>query len=78
MRDSEVTINELYLAAEEYFPHGLMRVELWDIGVKFIWVDRQNDNQERSAFLQTSLKALSLSQARGFLEAETQEDQVSK
>lgn len=78
MHDSEVTINDLYLTAQEYFPHGLMRVELWDIGVKFIWVDRDNDNQERSAFLQASLKDLSLSQVRGFLDAETQEDQVSQ
>lgn len=78
MHDSEVTINDLYLTAKEYFPHGLMQVELWDIGVKFIWVDRDNDNQERSAFLQASLKDLSLSQVRGFLDAETQEDQVSQ
>lgn len=78
MRDSEVTINDIYMAAKEYFPHGLMRVELWDIGVKFIWVDRDNDNQERSAFLQVPLKDLSLSQVRGFLDAETQEDQVSQ
>ncbi len=78
MHDSEVTINDLYLTAEEYFPHGFMRVELWNIGVKFIWVDRGNDNQERSAFLQAPLKTLCLNQVRGFLEAETQEDQVSQ
>lgn len=68
MSGETISINTVYEIAKEYFPEGLLRVEIWDVGLRFVW---KKDDGESSAFLQQHLSHISVSTIRGFLDAET-------
>lgn len=68
MSRSSITISTVYTLAKGYFPSGHLRVEIWDIGLRFVWKEESN---EHSAFLQEPLDQISEFTIRGFLDAET-------
>lgn len=67
MSDESISINTVYNVAREYFPKGHLRVEIWDIGLRFVWED---EDSKGSAFLQEPLNRISEFSIRGFLDAE--------
>lgn len=68
MSGESISISTVYEIAKEYFPEGHLRVEIWDIGLRFVWKEEDNDG---SAFLQQPLSHITDSAIRGFLDAET-------
>jgi len=68
MSGESISINTVYEIAKEYFPEGHLRVEIWDVGLRFVW---ETADCEGSAFLQQHLSHISDSTIRGFLDAET-------
>ncbi|HAS1030688.1 hypothetical protein [Enterobacter dykesii] len=68
MPGESITIDTVYKLAKEYYPSGHLRVEIWDIGLRFVWKD---ESDERSVFLQEPLNQISEFTIRGFLDAET-------
>ncbi|EEV0099761.1 hypothetical protein ACX9XP_004191 [Escherichia coli] len=77
MSQVTLTISELYEIAEQYYGNELYRIEVCNIGIRFVCLDRSKGNEEYSAFFQTPLKNLSINSLRGFLDAETQEESIS-
>lgn len=67
MSDESISINTVYKVAREYFPDGHLKVEIWDIGLRFVWED---EDSKGSAFLQEPLNQISEFSIRGFLDAE--------
>lgn len=68
--NEEMTISKLYEIGKSYFPGGHFRVEIWDIGVRFVHITIE-DEEEKTAFLQADLKSLTSQVVHGFLDAET-------
>lgn len=68
MSGESISISTVYEIAKEYFPEGHLRVEIWDVGLRFVW---KKEDDEGSAFLQQHLSHISDSAIRGFLDAET-------
>lgn len=70
MSKEVLDIKTVYSLAREYFPTGHLQVEIWDIGLKFVW-----DSQDKSgsAVLQKELSIITESTIRGFLDAETRD-----
>jgi len=67
--NEEMTISKLYEIGKSYFPGGHFRVEIWDLGVRFVHMTTE-DKEGQTAFLQADLKSLTPSAVRGFLDAE--------
>ncbi|CAI1574939.1 Uncharacterised protein [Serratia quinivorans] len=62
-----ISLDRIFFVSRSYFPDGHFRVEVWDIGLRFVW---RNQDDEWSAFLQKDLSKIDESCIRGFLEAE--------
>ncbi|MEE3649467.1 MULTISPECIES: hypothetical protein [unclassified Brenneria] len=67
MKENLITIEKIYSIAHDYFPKGHTRVEIWDIGLKFV---NQTAEGEKTAFLQRELNLIDETSIRGFLDAE--------
>ena len=78
MSDQALTIKELHDIAYKYFGGDLLHIEIMNIGVRFVCADRKDGNKEYSSVLQCSLSDLNQSGIRGFLDAETREENISK
>ncbi|WP_058913324.1 hypothetical protein [Entomohabitans teleogrylli] len=76
MSDQALTISELNDIAKEYFHNDFCRIEVCEIGVRFVCHDRDK-NEEYSSFFQTPLRVLSSNIVRAFLEAETRPENGS-
>jgi len=70
MQKNGISIEEVYSLANKFFPNMYFRVEIWDLGLRFVW---GNEVEEKSAFLQESLSKITCSQISGFLNAELSE-----
>jgi hypothetical protein len=76
MSGESININTVYAIAKEYFPDGHLRVEIWDVGLRFVW---EKEDGEGSAFLQEPLNRISEFTIRGFLDAEVSiQDQLGR
>ncbi|MBD8161024.1 hypothetical protein IFU23_23340 [Pantoea agglomerans] len=67
MSGESISINTVYEIAKQYFPEGHLRVEIWDVGLRFVW---ETEDSQGSAFLQEPLSLISEFGIRGFLDAE--------
>lgn len=67
MSGESINISTVYEIAREYFPEGHLKVEVWDVGLRFVW---ENGDGGGSAFLQEPLNRISEFSIRGFLDAE--------
>ncbi|WP_455424918.1 hypothetical protein [Dryocola sp. LX212] len=66
-----MTISELFEIGKSYYPEGHFRVEIWDVGIRFVNSVTKNDEEvEATSFLQADLRSLTPSAVRGFLDAE--------
>lgn len=70
MSDESIGIKEVYELARKKFPEGHLAVEIWDIGLRFVW---KSESKSGSAFLQEPLNKISASTVLGFLDAELKE-----
>lgn len=75
MSGESIGIKEVYEIAREKFPEGHLAVEIWDIGLRFVWKSESNSG---SAFLQEPLNKISASTILGFLDAELKEPNYSE
>ena len=75
MSGESIGIKEVYEIAREKFPEGHLTVEIWDIGLRFVWKSESNSG---SAFLQEPLNKISTSTVLGFLDAELKEPNYSE
>ncbi|EOC0095075.1 hypothetical protein ACI0YT_003084 [Cronobacter dublinensis] len=75
MSGESIGIKEVYEIAREKFPEGHLAVEIWDIGLRFVWKSESNSG---SAFLQEPLNKISASTVLGFLDAELKEPNYSE
>lgn len=75
MSGGTIGIKEVYELAREKFPEGHLTVEIWDIGLRFVWESESNSG---SAFLQEPLNNISASTVLGFLDAEFKEPKYSE
>ncbi|EPO1082308.1 hypothetical protein ACU9CW_001544 [Cronobacter dublinensis] len=70
MSDYSIGIKEVYELARQIIPEGHLTVEIWDIGLRFVW---ESDSKSGSAVLQAPLNKISASTILGFLDAEFNE-----
>lgn len=74
MSGESIGIKEVYELARKKIPEGHLRVEIWDIGLRFVW---ESESKRGSAFLQEPLDNISSSTVLGFLDAELKEPNYS-
>ncbi|MCU5775108.1 hypothetical protein N5923_23380 [Erwiniaceae bacterium BAC15a-03b] len=74
MSGESIGINEVYEIAREKFPEGHLKVEIWELGLRFVW---ESELKSGSAFLQEPLNKISASTILGFLHAELKEPNYS-
>lgn len=70
MSGESIGIKEVYELARKKVPDGHLSVEIWDIGLRFVW---ESESKRGSAFLQEPLDKISASTVLGFLDAELKE-----
>ncbi|EKA5401305.1 hypothetical protein SMZ60_002223 [Cronobacter sakazakii] len=75
MSGESISIKEVYELARKIIPEGHLTVEIWDIGLRFVWESESNSG---SAFLQEPLNKISASTILGFLDAEFKEPNYSE
>lgn len=75
MSGESIGINEVYKIAREKFPEGHLAVEIWDLGLRFVW---ESESKSGSAFLEKPLNMISASTILGFLNAELKEPNYSE
>ena len=67
MSDDSIGIKEVYELARQIIPDGHLAVEIWDIGLRFVW---ESESKSGSAVLQEPLNKISASTILGFLDSE--------
>lgn len=75
MSGESIGIKEVYEIAREKFPEGHLTVEIWEIGLRFVW---ESEAKSGSAFLNEPLNKISASTILGFLKAELKEPNYSE
>ncbi|WP_287789094.1 MULTISPECIES: hypothetical protein [Atlantibacter] len=75
MSGESIGIKEVYEIARKKFPEGHLAVEIWDIGLRFVW---ESESTTGSAVLQEPLNKISASTILGFLDAEIKEPNYSE
>lgn len=75
MSDESIGVQEVYELARTKIPEGNLKVEIWDIGLRFVW---ESESDTGSAFLQEPLNKISASTILGFLDAEFKEPNYSE
>lgn len=73
-----LTVGELYGIANEYFGEDLLHIEVLNIGVRFVCADRKHSNKDYSSFFQCALSEVTSPAVRGFLDAETRGENISR
>ena len=75
MSGESIGINEVYEIARNRLPEGHLKVEIQDLGLRFVW---ESESKSGSAFLQEPLNKISASTIMGFLDAELKEPNYSE
>ncbi|MEB8258227.1 hypothetical protein NGI13_21985 [Enterobacter asburiae] len=71
MGKESVTALDLHRIGSQYFGKKLLVVEVWAEGVRFVWTDKGQLDDESAAFLHINLDMFSIEKIEGFLDALT-------
>lgn len=71
MSNGSVTALDLHEIGSKYFGEKLLVVEVWGEGVRFVWIENGQPDDESSAFFHINLGMLSIERIEGFLDALT-------
>ncbi|MCK7157756.1 hypothetical protein L8P40_20815 [Enterobacter kobei] len=71
MGKESVTALDLYRIGSQYFGGKLLVVEVWAEGLRFVWIDKGQPDDESAAFLHINLDMLSIEKIEGFLDTLT-------
>lgn len=72
MSMESVSAFDLHKLGKKYFGDKLLVVEIWSEGVRFVWIEKGQPDDESSIFLNIDLAELSIEKVVGFLDATTQ------
>lgn len=61
------SVSELYEIGHKYFGENLLVVEVWSEGVRFVWIERGQPDDEASAFLHINLSELTAEKIESYL-----------